>query len=88
MCTGTAESYLIVSTWFVTFTSGQSQYSNSSTSCITMFITNDTNLGNTKSFLLMFTATNQINLLASRVKVNITIYEDPSDGTLCCFSDY
>eukprot|EP00731_Ephydatia_muelleri_P002076 Em0001g2076a len=76
---GTAESYLIVSAWFVNFTSGQSQYSNSSTSCITMFITNDTNLGNTKSFLLMFTATNQINLLASRVKVNITIYEDPSD---------
>ena len=79
MCTGTTDSYLNVSSWFVTFTSGQSQYSNS-TSCITVFITNDTNLGNTKTFVLMLTAAYRINNVASKSKLNITINEDPMDG--------
>ena len=76
---GTIESELNVSSWFVTFTSGQSHKSNS-ISCITVFIGNDTNLGNTESFVLMFAAANRINYVPSKSKVNITINEDPMDG--------
>ena len=65
--------------WYLTFASGQSVYNNS-TSCITLFIINDTDLENEESFILMFIAANRINYDAARSEVNITINEDPNDG--------
>lgn len=81
MHTGTAKHDWTLSSFFVTFISGQSMYNNN-TSCITLFIINDTKLGNTESFLLMFTVTSRIRYMAARSEVNITINEDPNDGTL------
>lgn len=82
MHTGNIESDLNFSSWFMSFKFGQSQYYNCS-SCVTLFIINDVILGGTESLKLIFTATNEINYLPSRVEVNITIYEDPNDGVLC-----
>ena len=65
--------------WYLTFASGQS-VRNNSTSCITLFIINDTDLENEESFILMFIAANRINYDAARSEVNITINEDPNDG--------
>ena len=70
---------MTISSWFLPFTFGQSQYDNRS-SCIILFIINDLILGKTKSFQLIFTETNKINYIASKVAVNITKFEDPNHG--------
>ena len=68
-----------VSSWFLAFSSGQSQY-NHSTSCVSVFIINDSILEDTESFILEFTSTNRTRYLSVGMGVNITIYEDPTDG--------
>ncbi|KAL5516904.1 hypothetical protein EMCRGX_G002348 [Ephydatia muelleri] len=67
-----------VSSWFLAFSSGQSQY-NHSTSCVSVFIINDSILEDTESFILEFTSTNRTHYLSIGMGVNITIYEDPTD---------
>ena len=68
-----------ISLWFLTFSSGQSHY-NHSTSCVSVLMINDSILEDTESFTLEFTLTNRTRFLSFKTSVNITIYEDPSDG--------
>lgn len=69
-----------ISTWFFKFSSGQSQYNNS-TSCISLHIINDNILEENESlYTLKFTKTGLARYLPFRTDVNITIYEDQSDG--------
>ncbi|KAL5516874.1 hypothetical protein EMCRGX_G002306 [Ephydatia muelleri] len=79
--TGTAitGSDLTLSSWFLTFISGQSQY-NQSTSCISMFIINDTTLEDTENLILELTPANRTTYLPFRNVANITINEDQNDG--------
>ena len=70
---------LTLSSWFLTFISGQSQY-NQSTSCISMFIINDTTLEDTEYLILELTPANRTAYLPFRNVANITINEDQNDS--------
>ena len=73
------ESDVTLSSWFLTFIPGQSQY-NQSKSCISMFIINDTILEDTEYLVLEFTPANRTGYLPFRNGSNITINEDPNDS--------
>ena len=81
VCAATMGNDFTIPWWFLTFMSGQSQY-NQSTSCVQVFITNDTILDDTKSFTLELSPANKTKYLPFRTDVKITIYEDPNNGML------
>lgn len=69
-----------ISSWSLIFTSGQSQY-NQSTSCAHVFIINDTTLEDTEYVAFEFTTANRTKYLPFRTNVTVTIFEDPNDST-------
>ena len=72
----------LVSSWSFTFMAGQSQY-NQSTSCVSMFIINDTILEDTEYLTLGFISANRTKYLPFRTDVTFTIYEDLNDSMFC-----
>ena len=79
MLSATLGSDFILSSWFLTFLSGQS-YNNQSRSCVSLLIINDTILESTEYFSLEFTPANRTVYLPFKTHTNITIYEDSNDS--------
>ena len=71
------------SSMFLSFSSGQSQY-DQNTSCVTLFIINDTVLEDAETLAFQFILMPEVRYVLFRTNVNITIYEDPSDGEFFC----